>query len=471
MFTSQKIRMLLLVSVFLLATSGIAFALKTPPEMSVPIETNWQKFKGETIKISMLKHPISEALIEMIPEFEKTTGMEIDFHILPEEEYFDKMLLDLSSGSGEFSCVFQCQNNKFLYSTAGWVRPLDEFIEDPKLTNKIWYDVYDFFPAKLEAQMWTKEIGKGGGRGKLWGIPLGGGGELLAFRADLFKKYGLTVPNTYPELYETAVKLQQAARADGMRNFRGFMTRGNRSWAGIQGGILAWFSSCGVKDFDQNLNSTIDTERAVSTAELYIKTIKEAGPPDWTSVTWYDNKQRFTAGLTGIIMDNVFFAASFEDPEVSEVVGKVGYAPVPAGPDGKRVTNLATWGLAMNSQARNPEATWLFMQLATSKEALLESCCKYHSYMPPRLSTWYNPKVITQTRKWGVDEWKLRKVHDDNIFTGRSRVVITPTPAYAVQGDLWMTALHEIHQGAPAKETLSKYARKIEEALEEIGLR
>ncbi|MBA7710930.1 Erythritol/L-threitol-binding protein [subsurface metagenome] len=256
-----------------------------------------------------------------------------------------------------------------------------------------------------------------------------------------------------------------------MRNFRGFMTRGNRSWAGIQGGILAWFSSCGVKDFDQNLNSTIDTERAVSTAELYIKTIKEAGPPDWTSVTWYDNKQRFTAGLTGIIMDNVFFAASFEDPEVSEVVGKVGYAPVPAGPDGKRVTNLATWGLAMNSQARNPEATWLFMQLATSKEALLESCCKYHSYMPPRLSTWYNPKVITQTRKWGVDEWKLRKVHDDNIFTGRSRVVITPTPAYAVQGDLWMTALHEIHQGAPAKETLSKYARKIEEALEEIGLR
>jgi len=466
-----KIYMVLLMCVFVLITSTITLALRPPLDIRAPVETNWQMFKGQSIKLSMLKHPTPEALVKLIPLFEKITGMKIDFSILPEEEYWDKMLVDLASGKGEFSIIFSDPQNKWEYGTAGWIMPLDDFIENPELTNLLWYNLDDFFPARLKSQMWTGEIGKGQGRGKLWGIPLGGEGAMLAFRADLFKKYGLTVPKTYPQLYETAVKLQQAARNDGMKNFIGIITRGNRSWGAIQGGALAMFSSCGVKDFDENLNSTIDTDRAVWITDLYVRMMREAGPPDWTNVTWYDAKQRFTAGLAGMIMDNTFFAASFEDPETSEVAGKVGYAPVPAGPEGKIVTNLASWALAINSRAPNPKAAWLLIELATSRDIMLKACYEYRAYMPSRLSVWYDPRVIAQSREWGVGEWKLRKVADDNMFTGRSRVVLTPTPAYAAQGDLWMTAIQEIHQGAPVKATLSKYAQKIEEHLEEIGLR
>jgi len=471
MTKSYKVVVVSLVLMFLLVNVGAVFALMAPSDITAPVETDWQMFKGETIKISMLKHPTPEALVKLIPLFEQITGMKIDFNILPEEEYWDKMLIDLASGQGEFSVIFSDPQNKWEYGTAGWILPLDDFIEDPQLTNKVWYDLDDFFPSRFKSQMWTGEIGKGEGMGKLWGVPLGGEGAMLAFRADLFKKYGLTVPKTYPQLYETAVKLQQAARADGMENFIGIITRGNRSWGAIQGGALAMFSSCGVKDFDEHLNSTIDTKQAVWITELYVKMMKEAGPPDWNNVTWYDNKQRFTAGMAGMTMDNTFFAASFEDPETSEIAGKVGYAPVPAGPDGKIETNLASWALSINTKAPNPKAAWLFVELATSRDILMESCYKYRAYMPSRISIWYDPKVIAQSREWGVGEWKLRKVADDNMFTGRSRVVLTPTPAYAMQGDLWMTAIQEIYQGDPVQATLSKYARQIEEHLKEMGLR
>ena len=61
---------------------------------------DWQQFKGTTLTIAMNKHPFTESLLPLIPQFEKLTGMKTKYLILPEEEYFNKIEVDLSSKQG-----------------------------------------------------------------------------------------------------------------------------------------------------------------------------------------------------------------------------------------------------------------------------------------------------------------------------------------------------------------------------------
>jgi len=42
----------------------------------------------------MNKHPFTEALLPLAPQFEQLTGMKVKYLILPEEEYFQKIEVD-----------------------------------------------------------------------------------------------------------------------------------------------------------------------------------------------------------------------------------------------------------------------------------------------------------------------------------------------------------------------------------------
>ena len=70
----------------------------------------------------------------------------------------------------------------------------------------------------------------------------------------------------------------------------------------------------------------------------------ESGPPNWANVQWYDAMEAFTAGQAGMIADADFFAQNYEDPAKSKVAGKVAYALLPTGPEGKAYAGL---GLVM----------------------------------------------------------------------------------------------------------------------------
>jgi hypothetical protein len=55
---------------------------------------------------------------------------------------------------------------------------------------------------------------------------------------------------------------------------------------------------------------------------LWVKTIKDFGPPDWPNITWYDGKQKFSSGEFGFYPDCDFFAANYGNPAKSSVAGR-----------------------------------------------------------------------------------------------------------------------------------------------------
>ena len=173
---------------------------------------DWQQFKGTDLTIAMNKHPFTESLLPLIPQFEALTGMRVKYLILPEEEYFQKIEVDLSSKQGVYN-VFMCgPMRNWGYVTPGWMEPLDKYIDNPKVTDKKWYDIADIYPSLLAANRWNKKIGGGIGEGNLWSIPVMFESYILPYRKDLYDKYGLTPPTTLEEMAKNARVIKERRR-------------------------------------------------------------------------------------------------------------------------------------------------------------------------------------------------------------------------------------------------------------------
>ena len=117
---------------------------------------------------------------------------------------------------------------------------------------------------------------------------------------------------------------------------------------------------------DGTLKCVINQDPLVEATQIWVDMILEAGPPGWTSITWYDGKELFASGQYGMYPDCDFFAASYENPETSMVAGKVGYTTSAMKPGGEPASAIWTWALAMSAASQNKEAAWYLIQYATN---------------------------------------------------------------------------------------------------------
>ena len=97
---------------------------------------NWQQAEGQSLTIGLNKHPFTESLLPLIPEFRRLTGINVEYLILPENEYFTKLVADLSQQRGEFSVIMTGPMRNWQYVPPGWILPLDDFLNNPKLTDR-----------------------------------------------------------------------------------------------------------------------------------------------------------------------------------------------------------------------------------------------------------------------------------------------------------------------------------------------
>src|SRR5512139_1419376 len=158
---------------------------------------NWRQCEGQKLTIGLNKHPYTESLLPLIPEFEALTGIKVDYLILPENEYGAKLTADLSNKRGEFTVIMAGAMRNWAYVPAGWMAPLEQFLSDPKLTDRSWYKLEDFFPSLIAANRWNGKVGGGIGEGPLWSIPVMAESYILAYRKDIFDKHQIKLPKTY----------------------------------------------------------------------------------------------------------------------------------------------------------------------------------------------------------------------------------------------------------------------------------
>ena len=426
-------------------------------------EFNWRAFEGTSLKLLLNQHPYQQALVGELAEFEALTGITVTYDVFPEQNYFDKVTIDLSAGDASTYDVFMTGAYMiWQYAPAGWMEPLEPYINDPTKTNPD-YDFEDILPDLRNSERWNLEPGRANlGQGSQWALPWGFEANALMYRQDLFEANNIAVPTTLDELVDAAIALNDAE--PGMA---GIVVRGSLNWATIHPGFMTMYASYGCEDYDENMIPQMNSPCAVEVTDKWAEMIRSAGPDAWTTYTWYQAGSDFGAGKAAMLFDAdiLGYFQNQEGTAAEGVLGNIAWAPGPLGPDGNLRTNIWIWSLAMNAGSRNKDASWLFMQWATGKEFLTTAAVDYTMVDPVRASIWENPdfqdKLAEQT---GYLETF------NTIIANDAQIQFTPQPLFFETTTEWAQALQDIYAGADTQERLDELVASLTLELQDAGI-
>ena len=141
----------------LFIASGFLFVMLVTAAQAAFEDANidWRMAEGESIKVFVPTHPYMDSLKPLIPEFEQLTGIKVVLEEGSEQQFLNKLLLDLSSGKPNTDAFMALHNRIAQYATGGWIEGLNSYIEN----------VY------LELSGSCRDMAKGFHRDKLHGNP------------------------------------------------------------------------------------------------------------------------------------------------------------------------------------------------------------------------------------------------------------------------------------------------------------
>src|SRR5580692_684971 len=314
-------------------------------------EVQWKKYAGTTIEANLIKGPRGELLQKYASEFTDLTGIKVESEVIPEQQQRQKAVIELTSGKPSFDVVhvsYHVQKRQF--ERAGWLADLTAFMKDPNLTAPD-LTVDDFSAGGRQ----FAENDKGEMHSLPWSVDY----FILYWNKELFAKKGIALPKTFDEMAAAAEKL-----TDPASGIYGFTGRGLRN-----ANMTLWtnfFLNYGGEFLDAKGNILTDGPEAIAATEMYDRLMTKTAPPGVAGFNWMESMASFTQGRSAMWLDGVGWAPPLEDPSASRVVGKVGYAMVPAGPKGQYSATYGD-GIGIAAASPNKEAAYLLCQWAVSK--------------------------------------------------------------------------------------------------------
>ena len=365
-------------------------ALLAVPEPFNEANIDWRQYAGTTITVGVVDFGESQVLRDQLSQFTDLTGIEVDYQIYPEAEWNQKSIVDLQSTAGQFDVVL----SDFMYlpqfAEAGFIEPIDKYLNDPKLTDLAWYDVEDLFPALISASQVD---------GKFYGLPLSTETTLLFYRKDLFDEAGLKPPATMEEFAAAAelLHVEGDRAAIAMRGLRG---QGLNIY--VWSGFFRAFGADFFKDFPADMTPTLNTPEGVEATEYYAKMLSEFGPRGVANWDWAEVLAAQQQDKVAMVIDASDFGFQIDDPAKSETAGKWGYSVVPSGPAG-RYPSIFSFIFTINADSSNKEAAWLFLEWSSSKSVVEARTMKTGT--PLRQSSWKDPALVESLKHIGGGEW------------------------------------------------------------------
>ena len=416
--------------------------------MTATVAMGTVDLKGTNIYVAIRSLPETDFIISHTAEFTRQTGIKVHYVLYPELQLREKEVMDLVSGQGAYDvialdCVYVSE-----FAGKGWLVPLDDLLKPE-------YDTEDFM---------TKILDLFRHNGKLYGLPVYSEITHLMYRKDIFKERGINVPQTFDELEKVAAQLYNPPKLYGIA-MRGLRGDGMNvyTWA-------SFFRGFGGKFFDKDWHPIFNNEVGVKATEYYADLLRKYGPPGVSSYSWDDVQSAFTSGITAMIIDANNFMTRIENPAKSKIVGKIGYALIPAGPAG-RFPGIYSMGLGVSAIGAKTEREKLasaeFVQWATSYDIQLDSALQLGVVSSARRSVFNNPAFIARFDNVSYPGWRSSTVKSYEVAMPQFRPLI---PEWREFGNLLGIAIEEVISGQKsAKEALDWAAKGTERIMRESG--
>jgi len=337
-------------------------------------DIDWRQFEGDTIKILFIGHPWQEAIMPLLPEFTELTGIKIDWSKLPHEESMTKVPADFTAGTFNYDLWMARFMDAPKFTLEGWTADLDEFINDPALTDKEWYNEEDFFDSAREIASWGLYKDR---------VPITAECNIFSYVKDVFEELDLEVPTTFDEYIDIIKTIHESDIGMAGTTMRG----GPGAWYPM----VAYIASHGGDYWTENDEIMINSPESVAGWETMVE-ISKYTPPGVTDYGWDNVSVAMSSGASATFLDSSVAYSRLENPETSAVAGKLGYAPYVEGPAGRHSLGHY-WSVSVSNTSEKGAQAWLFLQWATSEPVQRKLAVDYQ-VLPPRASIWEDPDFL-----------------------------------------------------------------------------
>jgi ABC-type glycerol-3-phosphate transport system substrate-binding protein len=314
---------------------------------------------AETVTLRALMEDVPETHIieKLLPDFEKETGIKVEFEKVGYGDMHDKLATQLVSPESYYNLL----EVDFLWAgefpAAGWLTDLKPLAERDKL------DLSEFIPSTLDLLGRTDQA--------MPILPMYNYSMGMLYRKDLLEdpklkeayKSEFNAELKKPETLEDYVQVAKFMKAKA--NVAGAAMQGQRGDPNSME-FSNYLFSAGGGYLDKDRKVTLDSPEAVKALTLYVDAIKNAAQQGALSATLDDTMRLMCSGEAFSMVTYWWMLPQMDNAEkCPNVAGKVGLSVMPGG---HGESGGWGWGIPKNTSPETQEAAWTFIKWVQSKK-------------------------------------------------------------------------------------------------------
>ena len=252
-------------------------------------------------------------------------------------------------------------------------------------------DLKAYVPEQEIAAYFPELIKNNTVNGRIVALPYNLNEGLLFYRVDLLHKYGYNAPpKTWDELENMAKRIQAGERANGNKDFWGYVWQGAPS-EGLTCNALEWqVSEGGGTILDEHGKVTVNNPRAISSWSMAARWVGSISPPGVTAYKEWDAFNVWQAGKAAFMRNwpNAYVAVRDENSPTKD---RAEIAPPPAGKAGSAAT-LGGQGYGVSRYSSHPREAAMLVRFLTSRSE--QARRGRNSSNPPTIPELYQDREI-----------------------------------------------------------------------------
>lgn len=408
----------------LFAGLGVVMMAGLQPATAAPV----------TLHALMEDVPETHIIEAMLPEFEKETGIKVEFQKVNYGDMHDKLATQLVSPESYYNLL----EVDFLWAgefpAAGWLVDLKPFVEKDKM------DLGEFIPSMLDL------LGRKDDALPI--IPMYNYSMGLIYRTDLLEdpklkeaykaeyKTDLKLPTTLEEYVQIAKFMKKNA------DVAGAAMQGQRGDPNSMEFSNYLFSSGGAY-LDADGKVVLDSPEARKALTLYVDAIQHAAQQGALSATLDDTMRLMCSGKAFSMVTYWWMLPQINDAEkCPNATGKVALAVMPGG---HGESGGWGWGIPKNTSEESQQAAWTFIKWVQSKKVAVARALEGHA--PVSADVYEDPAVL--------EKYPFYKQALDIVASGKSFPIFAYSAKYE---DVLGTQLSEAAGGQTTPDAAIKAA-------------
>ena len=324
---------------------------------------------AETVQMISHRFPALEFYAERMRE--ALPGVEVNTQLMPHDKAMELATIALSSKADTVDLLYLNDSTFLSFAKNGWLRPLDDLFEKYKQE----FGLDDFTESALDTFRYE---------GKLYVIPHTINTQLFFYRQDLLEEAGKEPPTTFEEYRALAEELHSPLRAGTISCLKPVDAALNE---------MHWYmNALGEGWFDGDMKPIFNGPAGVEAITM-LDEITDYAQRGFASAANDECTVALQQDVAAMGMQWASRAASMDDAEQSNVVGKIDWAAPPQGHQ-----RIAADGYAISAfSTRDPETLFKIIATSSNEENMREAAAMI---LPPRRSVLNDPELQKANRHY-----------------------------------------------------------------------